>query len=92
MGLRRDGGGPGWQQRHNARPTKGDAVGVNANVGYMQQPARGVARRFYGSVTDRGSVFSSREMDRPYYHVAAVVILLMAIMTDITAIWRYRAP
>jgi CDP-diacylglycerol--glycerol-3-phosphate 3-phosphatidyltransferase len=69
---------------------KGDSVGVNANVGYMQRHERAVWLGASTALSPIAAAYIEPGVDRPYYHVAAVVMLLMAIMTNITAIWRIK--
>jgi CDP-diacylglycerol--glycerol-3-phosphate 3-phosphatidyltransferase len=67
---------------------KGDAVGVNANVGYMQRHERAVWLGVSTALAPIVAAYVEPGVAQPRYHAVAVVMVLMAIMTNITAIWR----
>ncbi len=69
---------------------KGDAVGINANVGYMQRHERAVWLGTGTALSPIAAAYIEPGASIPTYHVAAGVLLLMALMTNITAIWRIR--
>ena len=67
---------------------KGDAVGVNANVGYMQRHERAV---WLGGGTALAPIFAAYlepGASRPVYHLVVLVMGLLAAMTNVTALWR----
>ena len=67
---------------------KGDAVGVNANVGYMQRHERAV---WLGGGTALAPIFAAYlepGSSRPVYHLVVLVMGLLAVMTNVTALWR----
>lgn len=67
---------------------KGDAVGINANVGYMQRHERAVWLGVATALSPIAAVYLEPASPLPIYHVAAVVLGILALMTNITAIWR----
>ncbi|MFO0578316.1 MAG: CDP-alcohol phosphatidyltransferase family protein [Polyangia bacterium] len=67
---------------------KGDAVGVNANVGYMQRHERAVWLGVGTALAPIVAAYVEPGVAQPRYHTVAIVMVLMAIMTNITAIWR----
>lgn len=67
---------------------KGDAVGVNANVGYMQRHERAVWLGISTATAPIVAAYTEPGIAQPRYHAVAVVMVLMAIMTNITAAWR----
>lgn len=69
---------------------KGDAVGINANVGYMQRHERAVWLGVSTALSPIAAAYIEPDAAVPLYHVAAGVLVLMAVMTNITAIWRIR--
>lgn len=69
---------------------KGDAVGINANVGYMQRHERGVWLGVATAVAPIAAAYLEPAALSPRYHVVAAVMLLMAVMTNVTAIWRIK--
>jgi CDP-diacylglycerol--glycerol-3-phosphate 3-phosphatidyltransferase len=67
---------------------KGEAVGVNANVGYMQRHERAV---WLGGGTAMAPILAAYLEPgavRPVYHLAVMVMGLLAMMTNVTALWR----
>lgn len=69
---------------------KGDAVGVNANVGYMQRHERGVWLGVSTALAPIAAAYIEPGVSSPLYHAVAAVMVLMAVLTNITAIWRIR--
>jgi CDP-diacylglycerol--glycerol-3-phosphate 3-phosphatidyltransferase len=67
---------------------KGDAFGIDANVGYMQRHERAV---WLGSATALSPIVAAYlepTASRPLFHLVVVVMGLLAVMTNITALWR----
>jgi CDP-diacylglycerol--glycerol-3-phosphate 3-phosphatidyltransferase len=67
---------------------KGDAFGIDASVGYMQRHERAV---WIGCSTALAPIFAAfvePDAPRPVYHLVVAVMALMAVMTNITAMWR----
>jgi CDP-diacylglycerol--glycerol-3-phosphate 3-phosphatidyltransferase len=69
---------------------KGVAVGVDPNVGYMQRHERAVWIGVATALAPILSAFIEGDTPHPVYHLVVVVLVLVAIMTNITAIWRIR--
>lgn len=69
---------------------KGDSVGVSANVGYMQRHERAVWLGVSTAVSPILAAYVEPSATVPVYHLAAVVLVLMAVMTNITAVWRIK--
>jgi len=69
---------------------KGDAVGVNANVGYMQRHERGVWLGVSTAVAPIVAAYMEPGVASPLYHIVAAVMVLMAVLTNITAVWRIK--
>ncbi len=69
---------------------KGDSVGVSANVGYMQRHERGVWLGVSTAIAPIAAAYIEPTATTPQYHIVAVVMVLMAIMTNITAVWRIK--
>lgn len=67
---------------------KGDSCGVNANVGYMQRHERAVWLGIGTAVSPIVAAYLEPGAAQPKYHLVAVVMVLMAVMTNITAVWR----
>ncbi|HEX6838534.1 MAG TPA: CDP-alcohol phosphatidyltransferase family protein, partial [Polyangia bacterium] len=69
---------------------KGEAVGVDPNVGWMQRHERGV---YLGLATAMAPVvawFTERGAARPHYFTVVAALALMAVTANVTAIWRAR--
>lgn len=69
---------------------KGDSVGVSANVGYMQRHERGVWLGVSTAIAPIVAAYLEPAAATPHYHLVAVVMVLMAVMTNITAVWRIK--
>jgi len=69
---------------------KGESVGVDPNVGWMQRHERGV----YLSLAATTAPFVAHAFERgaahPHYHVVVATLALMALTANATAIWRAR--
>jgi CDP-diacylglycerol--glycerol-3-phosphate 3-phosphatidyltransferase len=69
---------------------KGESVGVDPNVGWMQRHERGV---YLGLATTLAPVvawFTERGAARPHYFSIVAALALMAVTANVTAIWRAR--
>ena len=69
---------------------KGEAVGVDPNVGWMQRHERGV---YLGLATAMAPVvawFTERGAAHPHYFTVVAALALMAVTANVTAIWRAR--
>src|SRR5205823_1177320 len=67
---------------------KGEAVGIDPNVGYMQRHERAV---WLGGCTVLAPItgaFIEPGAARPIYHLAVAGLLILAVLTNITAVWR----
>lgn len=67
---------------------KGDAVGVNANVGYMQRHERAVWLGGGTALAPICAAYLEPGAARPVYHLVVLVMGLLAVMTNVTALWR----
>ncbi len=67
---------------------KGDAFGIDASVGYMQRHERAVWLGCSTALAPIVAAFLEPEAPHPVYHLVVVVMALMAVMTNITALWR----
>lgn len=69
---------------------KGESVGIDPNVGYMQRHERGV---YLGGGCAIGPIvahFTERGVVHPRYFLVLAVLILMAPLANVTAIWRAR--
>jgi phosphatidylglycerophosphate synthase len=69
---------------------KGEAVGIDPNVGYMQRHERAV---YLGSCTLFSPLLAAwiePGVSHPRYHLTMATLALIAILTNVTAIWRFR--
>ncbi len=69
---------------------KGEAVGVDPNVGYMQRHERAVWLGIGTVLAPILSAFVEPDAVHPIYHLPVGVLALVAVLTNITAIWRIR--
>lgn len=69
---------------------KGEAVGVDPNVGYMQRHERAVWIGVSTALSPILAAFVEPQAIRPTFHLAIGVMSLVALMTLVTAIWRIR--
>jgi CDP-diacylglycerol--glycerol-3-phosphate 3-phosphatidyltransferase len=69
---------------------KGEAVGVDPNVGYMQRHERAVYLGISLVIAPLISAFVEPDAAHPRYHLVVLVLGLMAVTTNVTAIWRAR--
>lgn len=69
---------------------KGEAVGIDPNVGWMQRHERGV---YLGLATTLAPVlawFTERDVAHPRYFLVVAALALLAITSNVTAVWRAR--
>jgi CDP-diacylglycerol--glycerol-3-phosphate 3-phosphatidyltransferase len=69
---------------------KGEAVGVDPNVGWMQRHERGV---YLGIATATAPVvahFTERGVAHPRFFIVIATLALMAVTANVTAVWRAR--
>lgn len=69
---------------------KGEAVGVDPNVGWMQRHERGV---YLGLATATAPIvahYTERGVSHPRHFAVVATLLLMAVTANVTAIWRAR--
>jgi CDP-diacylglycerol---glycerol-3-phosphate 3-phosphatidyltransferase len=69
---------------------KGESVGVDPNVGWMQRHERGV---YLGGATAIGPIvahYTERGAAHPRYFLVIAVLALMAFTANVTAVWRAR--
>lgn len=69
---------------------KGEAVGVDPNVGYMQRHERAVWLGMSTALAPILSAFIEPQAAHPIYHFPVVVLGMIAVVSNITAIWRIR--
>lgn len=67
---------------------KGEAVGVDPNVGYMQRHERAVWLGVSTAVAPLGAAFLEPNAARPLYHLPVLVLGIIAVVANITAVWR----
>jgi CDP-diacylglycerol--glycerol-3-phosphate 3-phosphatidyltransferase len=67
---------------------KGEAVGIDPNVGYMQRHERATYLGVLTSMAPILAAFVEPHSPHPTYHAALLAIGLVAVFTNITAIWR----
>jgi CDP-diacylglycerol--glycerol-3-phosphate 3-phosphatidyltransferase len=69
---------------------KGEAVGVDPNVGWMQRHERGV---YLGAAAVHAPFVAhafERGVAHPRYHLVVATLALMAVTANVTAVWRAR--
>ncbi len=69
---------------------KGEAVGIDPNVGYMQRHERAVYLGLSSVFAPFVAAFVEPNVEHPRYHLVVGTMALMAVLTNITAIWRAR--
>jgi CDP-diacylglycerol--glycerol-3-phosphate 3-phosphatidyltransferase len=67
---------------------KGDAFGIDASVGYMQRHERAVWLGISTVLSPIVAAFVEPGAAHPVNHLLVAVMALMAVMTNITALWR----
>jgi CDP-diacylglycerol---glycerol-3-phosphate 3-phosphatidyltransferase len=69
---------------------KGESVGIDPNVGYMQRHERAV---YLGGACAIGPIvahYSERGVAHPRYFLVVAVLVLLALLSNVTAVWRAR--
>jgi CDP-diacylglycerol--glycerol-3-phosphate 3-phosphatidyltransferase len=69
---------------------KGEAVGVDPNVGWMQRHERGVYLGLATAMAPVVAYYTERGAAHPHYFIVVAVLALMAVTANATAIWRAR--
>ncbi len=69
---------------------KGEAVGVDPNVGWMQRHERGVYLGFATAMAPVVAWFTERDAVHPHYYLVVFALALMAVTANVTAVWRAR--
>jgi CDP-diacylglycerol--glycerol-3-phosphate 3-phosphatidyltransferase len=69
---------------------KGEAVGVDPNVGWMQRHERAVYLGISTVLAPVVAAFVEGDVAHPQYHLTILALGIMAFATNTTAIWRAR--
>jgi CDP-diacylglycerol--glycerol-3-phosphate 3-phosphatidyltransferase len=69
---------------------KGESVGVDPNVGWMQRHERGVYLGIGTAVAPIVAHYTERGVEHPRFYLAIAVLALMALTANVTAVWRAR--
>lgn len=69
---------------------KGEACGVDPNVGYMQRHERAVWLGVGTALAPILAAYVEPDAAHPLYYLPVGVMALLAVLTNITAIWRIR--
>ena len=69
---------------------KGEAVGVDPNVGWMQRHERAVYLGIGTVFAPIVAAFAEGEVAHPRYHMVWLAMAIMAFTTNVTAVWRAR--
>jgi CDP-diacylglycerol--glycerol-3-phosphate 3-phosphatidyltransferase len=69
---------------------KGEAVGVDPNVGWMQRHERAVYLGISSVLAPVVAAFVEGEVPHPQFHTVILALAIMAFTTNVTAIWRAR--
>lgn len=69
---------------------KGEAVGVDPNVGWMQRHERGVYLGLASALAPVVAWFTERDAAHPHFFSVVAVLALMAVTANVTAVWRAR--
>jgi CDP-diacylglycerol--glycerol-3-phosphate 3-phosphatidyltransferase len=69
---------------------KGEAVGVDPNVGWMQRHERAVYIGIGSVISPVVAAFVEGNVARPRFHLLWLAMGIMAFTTNVTAIWRAR--
>lgn len=67
---------------------KGEAVGVDPNVGYMQRHERAVWLGISTATAPILAAYVEPGAAHPLYHLPIAIMALLAVLTNITAVWR----
>jgi CDP-diacylglycerol--glycerol-3-phosphate 3-phosphatidyltransferase len=69
---------------------KGEACGVDPNVGWMQRHERGVYLGISSAAAPIVAHFTERGAAHPRFFVVVATLALMAVTANVTAVWRAR--
>jgi CDP-diacylglycerol---glycerol-3-phosphate 3-phosphatidyltransferase len=69
---------------------KGESLGIDPNVGWMQRHERGVYLGLGTVSAPFVAHFTERGVEHPRYYVVVAVLALMALTANVTAVWRSR--
>ena len=69
---------------------KGESVGIEPNVGWMQRHERGVYLSMGTAIAPIVAHFTERGAEHPRYYLTIVALAVMAFTSNVTAIWRAR--
>jgi CDP-diacylglycerol---glycerol-3-phosphate 3-phosphatidyltransferase len=69
---------------------KGEAVGVDPNVGWMQRHERAVYLGISSVMAPLLSAFVEGGVPHPMFHLVWVAMAIMAFTTNVTAVWRAK--
>ncbi len=69
---------------------KGESVGIDPNVGWMQRHERGVYLGLSTTMAPVVAHFTERGAERPHYYLVVAVLALIAFTANVTAVWRAR--
>lgn len=69
---------------------KGEAVGVDPKVGWMQRHERGVYLGLGTTLAPVAAWFTERDATHPRYFLTIAALALMALTANVTAVWRTR--
>lgn len=69
---------------------KGEALGVDAGVGWMQRHERAVYLGAGTVLAPLAARFLEPGAPRPRYHLTIAVLILVAVTSNVTALWRAR--
>src|SRR5439155_12575424 len=69
---------------------KGEAVGVDPNVGWMQRHERAVYLGVSAVFAPIFAAFIEGNVAHPRFHLVWLAMAIMAFTTNVTAVWRAR--
>ncbi|HUS63016.1 MAG TPA: CDP-alcohol phosphatidyltransferase family protein [Kofleriaceae bacterium] len=69
---------------------KGESLGVDPNIGYMQRHERAVYLGLFTIVAPLAAAFLEPGAARPRFHVTVAMLAIVAVATNVTAILRAR--
>jgi CDP-diacylglycerol--glycerol-3-phosphate 3-phosphatidyltransferase len=69
---------------------KGEACGVDPNVGWMQRHERGVYLGLATTTAPPLAWYTERGVAHPHFYVVIATLALMAVTANVTALWRMR--
>lgn len=67
---------------------KGEIMGIDPKVGFMQRHERCVYILSTAGVSPIGAALFEPQAVHPTYHILAAALVLVAILTNVTSIWR----